>query len=275
MKRLSIALCLFMLLAGRVLADGNWVCPNCGKENAFNFCGDCGTAKPDDTWICTNCGTENKKAFCVECGQKKPDGSSPASNNLAINGMTPEEMVEKAEEYIEQGNFSKAVELYEIAADQGNRSAIASLMVMYYNGEKIEQDYATAFKWAKVGAEMDMDLATALLARMYQYGQGTDENHAESIKWNKKMADQGDTSAMRTIGLLYYEDHDYTSAVQWFKKAANLGDALAMYCMGYCYEKGEGVDQNYLESMFWYKKSVDNGRAESEEAYQRVNELAK
>ena len=55
--------------------DGNWVCPNCGKENEAknNFCGDCGSKKPESlTWNCPKCGKKDITSnFCPECGTKK------------------------------------------------------------------------------------------------------------------------------------------------------------------------------------------------------------
>lgn len=51
-----------------------WVCPQCGKENAGNFCGDCGTARPVESavWTCPQCGQKNESNFCTNCGTAKP-----------------------------------------------------------------------------------------------------------------------------------------------------------------------------------------------------------
>lgn len=54
--------------------SAGWVCPQCGTENAGNFCMNCGTKKPDDgKWACPQCGTENTGNFCGNCGTKKPE----------------------------------------------------------------------------------------------------------------------------------------------------------------------------------------------------------
>ena len=54
-------------------SDSSWVCPECGTENAGNFCGNCGTKKPEDpTWTCPDCGTVNETNFCGNCGAKRP-----------------------------------------------------------------------------------------------------------------------------------------------------------------------------------------------------------
>ena len=53
--------------------DSKWICPNCGKENSGNFCGDCGTPKPvSSVWHCPTCGQENEGNFCMNCGTARP-----------------------------------------------------------------------------------------------------------------------------------------------------------------------------------------------------------
>ena len=41
------------------------------------------------------------------------------------------------------------------------------------------------------------------------------------------------------------------------KKDANLGDAFAQNKLGVCYEKGEGVSQDYTKAMFWFEKAAN------------------
>ena len=61
-----------------------WICPNCGKENAGNFCPFCGTKRPPEEIICTECGEayppDVDYAFCPNCGTalQKPE-EAPAS----------------------------------------------------------------------------------------------------------------------------------------------------------------------------------------------------
>ena len=51
------------------------ICPECGNENAGNFCTECGTKKPEERLThCPNCGWEIPEGqspnFCTECGTK-------------------------------------------------------------------------------------------------------------------------------------------------------------------------------------------------------------
>ena len=51
---------------------GGWKCPDCGTDNAGNFCTNCGKPKPvSDRWFCSDCGTENHGKFCTNCGKPR------------------------------------------------------------------------------------------------------------------------------------------------------------------------------------------------------------
>lgn len=75
MRRYILAIVFFLLMAASALAEGSWICPNCGDENTTKFCGGCGEKKPENTtWICPNCGRENSTNFCGDCGTKRVEG---------------------------------------------------------------------------------------------------------------------------------------------------------------------------------------------------------
>ena len=52
--------------------------------------------------------------------------------------------------------------------------------------------------------------------------------------------------------------------VEQYTKAAEQGDAEAQYNLGVCYEKGEGVPQNYEEAAKWYMKAAEQGHANAQ-----------
>ena len=65
-----------------------WICPNCGKENAGNFCPFCGTKRPPEEIICTECGEvyppDVDYAFCPNCGTalQKPEDAPVTAPEL-------------------------------------------------------------------------------------------------------------------------------------------------------------------------------------------------
>ena len=104
MKKLICALLVLLLaVAGTAAslaeAGSAWVCPDCGSENAGNFCMECGAARPARI-VCPDCGAvypiDTDYRFCMECGAKLPDGAEDPAVALEVDPelgrfATPEE----------------------------------------------------------------------------------------------------------------------------------------------------------------------------------------
>jgi hypothetical protein len=54
---------------------------------------------------------------------------------------------------------------------------------------------------------------------------------------------------------------DHVEAVRWFRKAAEQGDVKAQCYLGYAYRWGEGVPQSYADAVRWYRKAAEQGDA--------------
>lgn len=52
---------------------------------------------------------------------------------------------------------------------------------------------------------------------------------------------------------------DYVEAVKWFRQAADQGLAQAQYNLGAMYYKGRGVRQDLALAQEWYGKACQNG----------------
>ena len=52
---------------------------------------------------------------------------------------------------------------------------------------------------------------------------------------------------------------DREKALTLFRMAAEKGCMIAEYNLGYCYEHGEGVEQDYSIAVDWYLKSANHG----------------
>lgn len=76
-------------------------------------------------------------------------------------------------------------------------------------------------------------------------------------------AENGDADSQVELGICYYKgegvEQDKVVAVQWFRKAAEQNDADAQYRLGRCYYNGNGVDKDLAEAMKWYRKAAENG----------------
>ena len=61
-----------------------------------------------------------------------------------------------------------------------------------------------------------------------------------------------------------YKDGQFSKAVVLYAEGASADDPRAQYHLGRCYERGEGVPQDYGESVKWYRKAAEQGDAEAQ-----------
>ena len=77
----------------------------------------------------------------------------------------------------------------------------------------------------------------------------------QTVEELRSRAEQGDTTAQNTLGMLYHEGdvvlQDYAEAVKWFRLAAEQGNASAQYSLGARYSEGQGVPQDYVQAHKW------------------------
>ena len=81
----------------------------------------------------------------------------------------------------------------------------------------------------------------------------------------RPVAEQGDAQAQTYMGLLYEKGdgvpQDYVEAVKWFRLAAEQGKADAQYYLGNMYRNGNGVPQDEAEAVIWYRKAAEQGKS--------------
>jgi TPR repeat protein len=57
---------------------------------------------------------------------------------------------------------------------------------------------------------------------------------------------------------------DYKESVKWYTKAAEQGNDSAQCNLGVMYNNGEGVPQDYKEAVKWYTKAAEQGYAQAQ-----------
>lgn len=58
-------------------------------------------------------------------------------------------------------------------------------------------------------------------------------------------------------GLNAYRKGDYVAALQAWQPLATKGNPDAQNNLGVLYEKGQGVERNFVESVNWYRRAAD------------------
>jgi hypothetical protein len=52
---------------------------------------------------------------------------------------------------------------------------------------------------------------------------------------------------------------DYVEAIKWYRKAADKGFEPACFNLGLKYDNGQGVAQDFTEAVRWYRKAAYQG----------------
>jgi len=85
---------------------------------------------------------------------------------------------------------------------------------------------------------------------------------------NRALASMGNADAQFNLGAAYYfgegVEQDFVEAVKWYRLAAEQGDALAQFNLGIAYDNGEGVAQDFVEAVKWYRLAAEQGNADAQ-----------
>ncbi len=123
-------------------------------------------------------------------------------------------------------------------------------------------------------AEGNHHEAAFLMGTAYAEGLGVEESQELAMAWYYRAADLGNMLAQHNIGNAYHEGsnapRDLGTAAYWFHRAAGQGDALPMFWLGQFYESGDGVEQDREKALYWYRESAQRGRADAQEALDRL-----
>ena len=89
------------------------------------------------------------------------------------------------------------------------------------------------------------------------------------------LAEQGEASAQFNLGMMYDNGQgvkqDDVEAVKWYRQAAEQGYAKAQYNLGVKYYQGEGVRQDKGQAKEWFGKACDNGHQDGCKYYGKLN----
>lgn len=133
------------------------------------------------------------------------------SSILGLSGL-PSEV--KADEYVlgltayENGEYSRAFELFKLSAESGTAKSQLILSTMYRQGVGIEQNEYEGFYWCKQAAEQEFLEAKFQLGIMYIDGEGVSDDEDEAIKWLWDASSQGYPQATEMLQYVLSEEFD-------------------------------------------------------------------
>ena len=190
---------------------------------------------------------------------------------IEIKELQAEEMVDRANAFLENEQYEDAVKLYQAAADQKNAEALYQLSLCYYNAYGVEEDKEKSVELTRESAELGYADAQYQLGYLYHSGDdGFTQDYEEAVKWYKKAADQNYAEAQCNLAYCYMMGYggnvDVKEVAELFKKAADQANPPAEYYLGWCYENGYGIDTDYEQALHWYKDAANQGVEGAEEA---------
>ena len=115
-------------------------------------------------------------------------------------GESPEDLFQKAVDYQNSGDYTKAVKLYKLLAEEGVIEAQHNLGVMYRLGQGVEQNYNEAAKWLTIAAGQGAAESQTALGCLYLEVQ----NYNKGIIWLELAAAQGYEDAINVLNSLGY-----------------------------------------------------------------------
>ncbi len=123
-----------------------------------------------------------------------------------------------------------------------------------------KEEFTQALKLFLPLAESGNSLAQYYTGLIYQNQM---DNTTQAAIWYKKAAGQDIAAAQIRLAQLYFlgdgVQQDYWETMKWSRKAAVQGNAEAEATIAYMYHEGFGIKQDYQEAFHWYTKAADKG----------------
>ena len=146
-------------------------------------------------------------------------------------------------------DLDKAEELYIKSAEQGNVNAQFLLGKFYDSG----LEYEKALDWYKKAAEKNVAEAYYNIAAFYIFGNGIPKDTTKAYDYYLKAAELGHVVAQDLVARKFFKSEEYDKALEWSVKAAKQGNTDALRRIGIMYEYGYGVSKDNKKAEEMYK----------------------
>lgn len=177
-------------------------------------------------------------------------------------------------------DWQKAVQMLQLASDNGNPDAQWELGLMYEYANHVAQDQAKALELYRSSADAGSPIGLYLVAHCYQHGIVVEEDHALSDSLYARsfselmlLAPEEDIYVLNFVGSAYFwgdgVEPDRAKAFGYYLTSAQKGNPETQYKIGNCYETGQGTAQDLNEALLWYRKSAAQGYPDAIEALTR------
>jgi TPR repeat protein len=181
-------------------------------------------------------------------------------------GQTADELSQQAIQFLQTGEFEKAVPLLEQAAELGSAEAQSNLGYSYITGMGIETNAELAIKWFSKSADQGHNDALYFLMMIYGNGEGVEPDSEKAFYYALKCAENGDGTCMWNVANCYYDgtgvEKNIDKMVEWstrlakFENPENLAKSgyitSARLRLAYMYRDGTYLEQDFFKSYQWF-----------------------
>ena len=156
----------------------------------------------------------------------------------------------------------RALELYQVAAQQGNTDAIMILALYYETGMLVTEDLTKATDYYRMAADKENYQALQWLMDRSRT-EPTFATAKQVTQWNLSLAKHGDMNAMVDAGMAYYSgkgaELDKRRALQLFEDAAEAGDDSAHTMLASILLYDRDIERNPAQAVVWLRESAEDG----------------
>lgn len=201
--------------------------------------------------------------------EKKPEKSASDTPPLTAPQYPDTPAGDAARAYA-AGDLTKAREIWEKLAAEGDGQAMNNLGVLYDQGQASERDAGRALRWFAEAANAGDPAGMNNYARLLEQGKGIPANPEEAARWFDLAARKGQPEAQYNIGYLYENGRgvprDEAAAAAWYSRASSLRQKDAMARLGHMYRVGKGVEKNAAKAtLLLYAAAMEGSRQAIEE----------
>ncbi|MEQ8859513.1 MAG: hypothetical protein RIC56_12770 [Pseudomonadales bacterium] len=156
--------------------------------------------------------------------------------------------------------MDQVMENYLHAIALGSADAMYALGVLYLNGHYGEENQVAGVPLLKQAMELGHGEATLFLGHLYYTGEVVDRDLATAREYYAAAADLGNAFARRSYAR-FLLDRDIGQpgdprALTWLEELADDGEAESMLLLGNLHARGVGTEANVRRAVRWYKAAV-------------------
>lgn len=178
-------------------------------------------------------------------------------------------------------NIQKAVELFTLAAKQGNSFAAFALGKMYLsNDASLPRDEAAALNWITYASERGNQFAQCYLGKLLLKGaDGIPQDTNAALRWLRASVDQGNVYAEYALAMAYLKGKvvpkDALKALELLRHASSQDHQFAQYQLGKMLLQGEEAPKDVAAAVHWLTVSAMHGNQYAQYALGKLYLLGK